>query len=156
MEQLTDNQLRKKANLEKAIDFALPYFASKVPPLGNLTAPRITDEVGVIKEAIKDLEKVSGTMMERLKSMTRDQKTSRGDNFNMEKRESERTALNQAAAKEFFTELSDMGISPSKLLAYLRANANSSMDIYTGADEPNALQSVMTTSEVVAYYVQRN
>lgn len=100
----TPTQKAKFLNFQQAADLAIPYYAKEVPALGNLTPQGLVDQLGTVKDAIKDLEKVEGILKGRLESQLEGKRTLRGDSHEMEIRSSERTALNQAKVKEYLTE----------------------------------------------------
>lgn len=100
--QLTDTQKALRKALDLAADSAVAYAAPEVPKLGNLTPEGLLEELGYMNEARKALEKTEKVLKERYKSLSKNAKTGRSDNFKQETADQERTALNQAAAKEYF------------------------------------------------------
>lgn len=106
MADLSNHQRLKLQKYEKATTTILSYQAQIVPDLGNRTEAALIDEMGEIKELIKDAEKVEKILKERLASMQGGSiKNSRGDAYMVEVRVSERTALNQTKAKEVLEEV---------------------------------------------------
>lgn len=103
---LSDNQRILQKALDQASYSCIAYAASEVPALENLTPEGLMDELGYLNEARKAMEKTEAIVKERLRSqLTPAQlKEFRGENFYLTTRVAERSALNQSAAKAYFTE----------------------------------------------------
>lgn len=106
MPKLTESQEAKLKILQKAIDIALDYHGPEVPELGNQTKFALVDDLGIMKAAIKILEKPENIIKERFKSMLEpNERVIHGDRYKGEIAVSERTALDQTAAKAKLLEL---------------------------------------------------
>ena len=92
--------------MRRSADTLINYAAKEVPALGNLTPEGLLDELGWINELKKHVEKVEKILKERLKSQTA-KKQLAGDVFKMDITASERTALDQGAAKALLESLGE-------------------------------------------------
>ena len=180
----TDTQKRIWTEGQKALDTIVSYSGREVPALSQgHTATAMLDETGPVHYLNKMAEKTVNTMKERLKAllpMVKDSagrdteqkvKALVGDRYKMEVRTSERSALNQGAAKAFLEKLGD--IQPDRLLSFLKEmpqedynklltkEVQVTIDPKDGTEpyvqktrEKNCIQSCWSTATIDATYIE--
>jgi hypothetical protein len=116
----TEPQKKVFNQIQEAIPLVIPYFGADIPSLDNHTTEQLCDDLGVVKQAKKAVEKVEKTLSERFKPRM-EGKELRGNRFVAEKRESTRTALNQGKCKGLLAKADELGVDLQKLLGLVEA-----------------------------------
>lgn len=108
--------------VQEALPIALGYLADEIPVLDNHSDKQLVDEVGLLKQAKKTIEKAEKAHVERLKARLGNQDSLTGENYKATYRGSKRVILNQGACKEVMAAFDAEEINIRKLLELVKAS----------------------------------
>ena len=109
------------AYFRDALPIVMSYLGSEIPVLDNTSDETLIDEVGLLKQLKKPVEKAEKAHVERLKARLGDKDKADGTAFKAEYRGSSRTILKQEACKELIDQCDEEGIHLLRLIAAIKA-----------------------------------
>jgi hypothetical protein len=115
----SEAQKAKFKVVQEALDIAIPYHGQEIPRLDNNSREQVCDQLGVVKQAAKVLEKAENTLKERFKPLLGDDTELRTSRYEATLKGSVRTALNQGLCKELLAAADGAGLDLNKLMVAL-------------------------------------
>ena len=113
-------QLKLFGYFREALPLVMSYLGSEIPVLDNTSDEALIDEVGLLKQLKKPVEKAEKTHVERLKARLGDKDSMDGTAFKAEFRGSSRVILKQEACKAFIETCDEEGIHIGRLMEALK------------------------------------
>lgn len=107
--------------VQEALPIALGYLGEDIPVLDNHSDKQLVDEVGVLKQAKKIVEKAEKAHVERLKFRLGSADGLKGDVYEATYRGGGRVILNQEACKEIVAAYEEEGVHLKRLLAAIKS-----------------------------------
>jgi hypothetical protein len=144
----SEAQKKKHKVVLEALDIAIPYHGQEIPRLDNNSREQVCDQLGVVKEAAKVLEKAENTLKERFKPLMGSDTELRTSRYEATLKGSVRTALDQGLCKELLSAADGAGLDLAKLMHRLNDDNFVVPDGCSLADEASNEQTFFGDTDV--------